>query len=160
MEMFKTDGHLTDQAMQALNAGHLDELCRLEAAEHLSFCDECLLRYTATLEQGELITPPDTLKPKILAELRRRSLRLFSNRYATAIAAAGLALVLWNGGVFGALMPDKALTPPTPANQQEQAPLFAEADKLVETINDRLNELLQLGGLSEQHNSNNNHDHE
>ena len=52
MEMFNNDGHLTEQALQSLNTGHLDELCRLEAAEHLSFCDECLLRYTAILEQG------------------------------------------------------------------------------------------------------------
>lgn len=155
MEMFNNDGHLTEQALQSLNTGHLDELCRLEAAEHLSFCDECLLRYTAILEQGELITAPDTLKPKTLAELRRRSLRLFSNRYATAIAAAGLALVLWSGGVFGALIPDKTQPPPTPPSQQEQEPLFAEADKLVKTMNDHLNELLKLAHKTEQDNGNN-----
>jgi len=157
MKMFNPDGHLTNQALQALNTSVLDELSRLEAAEHLSFCDQCLLRYTEVLEQGQLITPPDTLKPKILAELRRRSLRLFSSRYATAVAAAGLALVLWSGGVFGALMPDIQQTPPQKA-AQEQTALFAQADKLVETMNDRLNDLLKIGQLTEQqHNNDNNH---
>jgi len=154
MEMFNPDGHLTKQALQALNTGVLDELSRLEAAEHLSFCDQCLLRYTEVLEQSEQITPPDTLKPKILAKLRRRSLRLFSARYATAIAAAGLALVLWSGGVFGALMPEIPQTPPQAAAPEEEA-LFAEADKLVDTMNERLNDLLKLGQKAERDNSRN-----
>ena len=48
-ELFLQTGHLSDEGLQALIDGTLDEMQRLEAAEHLSFCDECLTRYTALL---------------------------------------------------------------------------------------------------------------
>ncbi len=34
--------------------GQLDELGRLEAAEHLSYCDQCMDRYTALLTADAL----------------------------------------------------------------------------------------------------------
>lgn len=49
MELFDKNGCLTDEGLQALQAGGLDELGRLEAAEHLSYCDKCMDRYTALL---------------------------------------------------------------------------------------------------------------
>ena len=40
MDAFRSDGHLTDEILTALAGGEeLEELTRLEAAEHLSFCD-------------------------------------------------------------------------------------------------------------------------
>ena len=39
MELFDKNGCLTDEGLQALQAGGLDELGRLETAEHLSYCD-------------------------------------------------------------------------------------------------------------------------
>ena len=42
LELFREDGCLTDEGLQALRDGQLDELGRLEAAEHLSYCDKCL----------------------------------------------------------------------------------------------------------------------
>lgn len=39
-ELFLQTGHLSDEGLQALIDGMLDEMQRLEAAEHLSFCDE------------------------------------------------------------------------------------------------------------------------
>ena len=45
MESFRKDGCLSDEGLHALIAGQLDELGRLEAAEHLAYCDKC----TATL---------------------------------------------------------------------------------------------------------------
>ena len=36
MELFDKNGCLTDEGLQALQAGGLDELGRLETAEHLS----------------------------------------------------------------------------------------------------------------------------
>ena len=36
MEWFRDDGCLTDEGLHALTAGQLDELGRLETAEHLS----------------------------------------------------------------------------------------------------------------------------
>ena len=45
MELFdQTSGCLTNEGLQALADGQLDELSRLEAAEHLAFCDACLDR--------------------------------------------------------------------------------------------------------------------
>lgn len=49
MELFDKNGCLTDEGLQALQAGGLDELGRLETAEHLSYCDKCMDRYTALL---------------------------------------------------------------------------------------------------------------
>ena len=45
-KLFDAEGHLTDEGLYALKDGTLDDLGALEAAEHLSFCDYCLLRYT------------------------------------------------------------------------------------------------------------------
>ena len=44
MELFREDGCMTDAGFRAMMDGQLDELGRLEAAEHLSYC--CLL-YTS-----------------------------------------------------------------------------------------------------------------
>ena len=49
-KLFDAEGHLTDAGLYALRDGTLDDLGALEAAEHLSFCDYCLLRYTALIE--------------------------------------------------------------------------------------------------------------
>ena len=44
LELFNDQGCLTDEGLQALIAGSLDEMGRLEAAEHLAYCDRCLKR--------------------------------------------------------------------------------------------------------------------
>ena len=49
-KLFDAEGHLTDEGLYALKDGTLDDLGALEAAEHLSFCDYCLLRYTAMID--------------------------------------------------------------------------------------------------------------
>ena len=41
MELFREDGCMTDAGFRAMMDGQLDELGRLEAAEHLSYCDQC-----------------------------------------------------------------------------------------------------------------------
>ena len=58
MELFDKNGCLTDEGLQALQAGGLDELGRLETAEHLAYCDKCMDRYTALLTADALETPP------------------------------------------------------------------------------------------------------
>ena len=52
MELFDQNGCLTEEGLHAVIGGQLDELGRLEAAEHLSYCDKCMDRYTA------LLSPP------------------------------------------------------------------------------------------------------
>lgn len=69
MELFDKNGCLTDEGLQALQAGGLDELGRLETAEHLSYCDKCMDRYTA---QPEILGKPmDDDKPKQQASLAK-----------------------------------------------------------------------------------------
>ena len=58
MEYFRPDGHLTDEALAALvRSEPLDELVRLELAEHLAYCDDCLQRYTDLLAEDALLSP-------------------------------------------------------------------------------------------------------
>ena len=76
MKIFRSDGHLRQEALYALVQNQpLEELERLEIAEHLAFCDHCLQRYTQALAESTLLT----------------------SRYATAAAAVALALtLLWS----------------------------------------------------------------
>ena len=95
MEIFDKHGHLTAQAMQALVRNDpLEELSRLEMAEHLSFCDLCLQRYTDALTGAELAVPPASCREGLWRRVRVRAIRLLTNRYATAAAAVVLALTL------------------------------------------------------------------
>lgn len=99
MERFRADGHLTDEALAALARDEdLDDLGRLEIAEHLSFCDSCLQRYTDLLAGTDLLAPERSCQKALWARVRTRTLRLVTSRYATAAAAVALALtVLWGG---------------------------------------------------------------
>lgn len=100
MTRFRDDGHLTDETLAALVRGQeLDELGRLEAAEHLAFCDLCLQRYTELLDSAALLTPERSCQETLWVRVRARTLRLVTSRYATAAAAVALALtMLWGSG--------------------------------------------------------------
>ena len=54
MELFDAKGCLSEEGLQALVGGQLDETQRLEAAEHLAYCDRCMDRYTALLTDDVL----------------------------------------------------------------------------------------------------------
>ena len=58
MELFDAKGCLSEEGLQALVGGQLDETQRLEAAEHLAYCDRCMDRYTALLTDDVLEQPP------------------------------------------------------------------------------------------------------
>ena len=93
--MFDQNGHLSDQAIAALVSGdELDALTRLEIAEHLSYCDFCLQRYTKALEESLLLTPEISCQHTIWWKIRERTVRILTSRYATAAAAMALALTL------------------------------------------------------------------
>ena len=55
MELFREDGCMTDAGFRAMMDGQLDELGRLEAAEHLSYCDQCMDRYTARFRTADAL---------------------------------------------------------------------------------------------------------
>ena len=104
MTCFRPDGHLTDEALAALVRGDaLTELDRLELAEHLSYCDQCLQRYTELLSADTLLTPAHSCREPLRRRIWRRAVQLGINRYATAAAAVVLALtVLWgSAGLAG-----------------------------------------------------------
>ena len=66
MELFREDGCMTDAGFRAMMDGQLDELGRLEAAEHLSYCDQCMDRYTALLTADALETPPRSVQGAVM----------------------------------------------------------------------------------------------
>lgn len=114
-ELFRPDGHLTDEGIAAILDGSLDEMGRLEASEHMSFCDSCLVRYTSLLADDVLLTPAAPVAENVCQRLRRRTLRVVQGRTARAVAAAVLALSLWSTGVFTSLIPSRdALHSPQP----------------------------------------------
>ena len=95
--LFDAEGHLTDEGLHALQESRLDELGSLEAAEHLTFCDYCLARYTALIESvpEKLKQPMRDLIPQVQALMRLRSFRIMTNRYVSAAAAVVLGFVMW-----------------------------------------------------------------
>ena len=99
MELFRADGHLTGGALAALCAdAELDGLSRLEIAEHLSFCDLCLERYTDALTGTAPAVPVNSCQKRFWHTARLRKLRMTLSRYAAAAAAVALALtMLWRG---------------------------------------------------------------
>ena len=116
-ELFWQDGHLSDAGLAALHDGRLDELARLEAAEHLSFCDGCLDRYLA-LAGPTQIEPPQDLTLPVMRRVRQRAARLVMNRYAVAAAAVVLAFGLWGSGVFGRIAQKPEWPDDPPARNQ------------------------------------------
>lgn len=116
MERFRADGHLADEALTALALGeNLDELARLEIAEHLAYCDDCLQRYTDLLAEEVLLVPAHSCRESLRHRIRTRTLRLLTSRYATAAAAVALAVTM----VWSDL--------PTPDFPMEPSPLVQRA---------------------------------
>ena len=123
MELFdQISGCLTDEGLHALADGQLDELSRLEAAEHLAFCDACLDRYTALLAGPVIVQPPQDLQKPVWQRIRSQMFRVLTNRYATAAAAVAIAFCLWGSGLFQGLVPtpDAQLTSALQLQQTEQ----------------------------------------
>lgn len=85
MELFREDGCLTDEGLLAVTKGGLDELGRLETAEHLSYCDRCMDRYTTLLTADALETPPKPLRGAVMSNIW---VRLMQNTYGRVAVAA------------------------------------------------------------------------
>lgn len=101
--LFDAEGHLTDGGLRALQDDRLDDLGRLEAAEHLTFCDYCLARYTALIEAAPqaLRQPMRDLIPQVQNLMRLRSFRIMTNRYVSTAAAVLIAFAVWQFGLSG-----------------------------------------------------------
>lgn len=104
MELFREDGCLSDEGLHALTAGQLDELGRLEAAEHLAYCDKCTDRYTALLTADALADPPRDVRRTVMSTIWVRLMQSTYGRVAVAGVAAVLALSLWRSGAITAML--------------------------------------------------------
>lgn len=100
MESFRNDGCLSDEGLHALIAGQLDELGRLEAAEHLAYCDKCTDRYTALLTADTLADPPRNVRRTVMSTIWVRLMQSTYGRAAVAGVAAVLALTMWRTGTL------------------------------------------------------------
>lgn len=133
--VFRDDGHLSDGALAALarNEDRFDELERLEIAEHLAFCGECLQRYTELLEdEMALLVPERSCQRTLWVRIRTRAIRMVTSRYATAAAAVTLALTLLWGGERAELV--------RPSLPEDRPSVSRQLDSLAEEIGDSLRE--------------------
>lgn len=127
MELFEQNGCLTEEGLHAVIGGQLDELGRLEAAEHLSYCDKCMDRYTALLTADVLEEPPRSARGAVIW------VRLMQNtwgRAAVAAVAAVLALTLWRSGTVTQILEGtrdlKTWMPSTSQTQPDQLPMLGQ----------------------------------
>lgn len=121
MELFREDGCLTDEGLLAVTKGGLDELGRLETAEHLSYCDRCMDRYTALLTADALETPPKPLRGAVMSSIWVRLMQNTYGRVAVASVAAVLALTMWKTGtLFQITRLGSELSTVLPAGQTQQ----------------------------------------
>ena len=81
MELFDVKGCLSEEGLQALVGGQLDETQRLEAAEHLAYCDRCMDRYTALLTDDVLEQPPRSARGAVMGTIW---IRLMQNTWGRA----------------------------------------------------------------------------
>ena len=139
MELFDQNGCLTEEGLHAVIGGQLDELGRLEAAEHLSYCDKCMDRYTALLTADVLEEPPRSARGAVMGTIWVRLMQNTWGRAAVAAVAAALALALWRSGPAADAGPAGAGRPADPypagsagqagAGQRACAHLVPEADR-------------------------------
>lgn len=106
-DLFNEEGHLTDQTMLAFiyaddgeNAIEFSELQRLEIAEHLSFCDACILRYTELMSDACLLPSSELTAAAVLRDLEKEARQSYLNKWMSMVMAAGFAIFFWVAGVF------------------------------------------------------------
>ncbi len=100
MELFRENGCFTDEGLRSVVESRLDEMGRLEAAEHLSYCDQCMDRYTALLTEEVLEAPPKSMKNTVMTTIWVRLMQNTYGRISVAGVAAVLALTMWRSGAL------------------------------------------------------------
>lgn len=144
MELFDAKGCLSEEGLQALVGGQLDETQRLEAAEHLAYCDRCMDRYTALLTDDVLEQPPRSARGAVMGTIWIRLMQNTWGRAAVATVAAVLALTMWRAGTLEQILhTGQQLNTWLP--QQSTAPLgkpIEDKKQLTEKLSDALDALL------------------
>lgn len=133
MELFRKDGHLSDEGLRAVLGGSLTELESLEAAEHLSFCDDCLVRYTCLLEGCELLQPQAPLSSSVLHKLGRKARTIFFGKITKIAVAAVMAVALWSTGTFTVMA--HYTTPPSPKPEVRSEAPHSMGESLNQAVN-------------------------
>ena len=125
MELFDAKGCLSEEGLQALVGGQLDETQRLGAAEHLAYCDRCMDRYTALLTDDVLEQPPRSARGAVMGTIWIRLMQNTWGRAAVAGVAAVLAFTMWRSGTIDQLLNFRqelhTWTPETSQSQTEEA---------------------------------------
>lgn len=124
MELFKSNGHLTDEGLQALIDEKLNELQSLETAEHLGFCDECLVRYTNLLTDNLLLSPEEPLEKPVAKRIKNKKMHVFFKKASTIAAAAVIATGLWSAGLFSSFFSNKTEPSKTTAPVQSSQTIW------------------------------------
>lgn len=139
MELFDQNGCLTEEGLHAVIGGQLDELGRLEAAEHLSYCDKCMDRYTALLTADVLEEPPRSARGAVMGTIWVRLMQNTWGRAAVAAVAAVLALTLWRSGTLEQILEGtrdlKTWMPSTSQTQPDQLPMLGQPVQDDERVN-------------------------
>lgn len=111
-DLFDENGHLTDDTLRAFAAStHIQgeegedgiaftELARLEIAEHLSFCDQCILRYTEFLCDDQMAAPSDLVTPSVMKKLEKEQRGRYVQKWLSMTMAASFAILFWVAGIF------------------------------------------------------------
>ncbi len=145
MTLFLDNGCLSDEGLHALAAGQLNELERLEAAEHLAYCDRCVDRYTALLAGHTLEEPPADISGPMRRMFWARLMQNVWGRAAVAAAAAVLAMGMWRSG-----LPQKPSRSEMPVQLPERAIARYESgwqtSELVTDASDAFHSALQTAG--------------
>lgn len=141
MELFDQNGCLTEEGLHAVIGGQLDELGRLEAAEHLSYCDKCMDRYTALLTADVLEEPPRSARGAVMGTIWVRLMQNTWGRAAVAAVAAVLALTLWRSGTVTQILEGtrdlKTWMPSTSQTQPDQLPMLGQPEQLGKPVQDK-----------------------
>ena len=142
MELFDQNGCLTEEGLHAVIGGQLDELGRLEAAEHLSYCDKCMDRYTALLTADVLEEPPRSARGAVMGTIWVRLMQNTWGRAAVAAVAAVLALTMWRSGTVTQILEGtrdlKTWMPSTSQTQPEQLGKPVQDKELAPTLSQKL----------------------
>ncbi len=98
---FKSNSHISRHGFESLINLSASEMHRLEMAEHLSFCDECIEKYTSLLTQDVLIESNLRVKQSVMKKIHGKIYKALINKYTIYISAACIALMLWGSGILG-----------------------------------------------------------
>lgn len=140
MTLLQQNGHLSEQALLGLAEGSLCTAQRLQAAEHLTVCDLCLLRLTdMDAAQLPLQTPPHDLAQPTVHRLRRAKVVAFVQRCGVVAAAACFAVAGWQFDFFGKVAELPRTLEPGPLQQfsvQLSEGLFGWGDDISQFLQD------------------------